>query len=602
MRLLPKLTLGIVAASAVPLAVVGMVSARLSEEALREKILQHHAALAAGAADAAARSFADVTGALTLVPQLLDLDRATPEVVTGALRLAFRSHEDIAAVALLDERGGERVPAVYLSDPAAAGSLGRPVVTPADAAAFLLRVPREAAVARGSASGPVADRRAAVAVAFRGTEQRSLLAADVNLDGLAERLGKLSAGGSEVILVDPSRRAVRGRAAVAVPGGQPDSPLPAAASVATIGDALTAYAPVPGTELGVVVRQPEAIAFARVHELERRLIYWIIASGLIALAVGVGFARDVGRRIRALAARTAAVSRGDYDKQLDENGKDEISDLAVSFNRMSGEIRKQNVEIRVWNAELEERVADKTRELERAQELLLRARSLAAVATLGAGMAHEINNPLCGLLGTTQLLLLETAHGTPARKLLEDIEAEAQRIRTIVDRLLALAELDQGEGIQPVDLRRVIEEAIQKIGADELARAHIELRRDFAEVPPVWGSPILLQEAMVELMTNARRAMPDGGKITFVTSTPDRRLVEVRVTDTGRGIDPGVMDKIFDPFFTTKDEWRSTGLGLTLVHRIVSQHRGTIAVDSRVGAGATFTMTFPTGAVRRHLD
>jgi signal transduction histidine kinase len=135
-----------------------------------------------------------------------------------------------------------------------------------------------------------------------------------------------------------------------------------------------------------------------------------------------------------------------------------------------------------------------------------------------------------------------------------------------------------------------------------LARDHIELRRDFAEVPPVWGSPILLQEAMVELVTNARRAMPDGGQITFVTSTPDRRLVEVRVTDTGRGIDPGVVDKIFDPFFTTKDEWRSTGLGLTLVHRIVSQHRGTIAVDSRVGAGATFTITFPTGAVRPHLD
>lgn len=608
MRLLPKLTLGIVAASAVPLAVVGMVSARLSENALREKILQHHAALAAGAAEAAARSFADVAGALSLIPQLLDLDHAPPEVVTGALRLAFRSQEDIAAVALLDEGGGQRVPAVYLSDADTARSLGRPVVSAADAAAFLQRIPRAAALERGNAVGSVAaapsrpERRVAVAVAFHGTERRGVLSADVDLDGLAERLDKLSVGGSEVILVDPSRRAVRGGAAVAVPGGQADAPLPAAAAVATLGDVLTAYSPVPGTELGVIVSQPERIAFARVYDLERRLVYWIIVSGLVALAVGVGFARDVGRRIRALAAGTAAVSRGDYDKRLDENGRDEISHLAASFNRMSGEIRKQDAEIRTWNAELEERVADKTRQLERAQELLLRARSLAAVATLGAGMAHEINNPLCGLLGTTQLLLLEMPTGTPARKLLEDVEGEAQRIRVIVDRLLALAEMDQGEGLEPVDVRRVIDEAIHKIGADELERAHIELRRNYAEVPPVWGSPILLQEAMVELVTNARRAMPEGGQITFATSTPDRRLVEVRVSDTGRGIDPGLVDKIFDPFFTTKDEWHSTGLGLTLVHRIVSQHRGTIAVDSRVGVGATFTLTFPTGAARPHLD
>jgi signal transduction histidine kinase len=586
MRLLPKLTLGLVAASAVPLAVVGMVSAHLSRESLRDKILHDHAALAAGAADAAARSLADVAGALALVSQLLDVDRAPPAEVTGALRAALRSHDEVTAVALVDEDGGERVPPVYRDD-----------VSAADGGAFLARIPRAAALGRGTAIGPVdaagrADRR--VAVAVRGAGGRSVLAADVDVDAVARRLDTLSVGGSAVILVDPTRRAVHGGAPVAVPGGDADAPLPAAAAVATLDGSLTAYAPVPGTDLGVVVRQSEAIALARVRELERRLILWIVLAGLAAIAVGVGLGRDVLRRIRALADGTAAVSRGDYDKRLDEAGKDEIGHLAASFNRMSDEIR-------TWNHELEERVADKTRELERAHELLLRARSLAAVATLGAGMAHEINNPLCGLLGTTQLLLLEMPPG-PARKHLEDIETEAQRIRTIVDRLLALAELDHGEGLEPVDLRRVIDEAIHKIGADELARARIELRRDFAEVPPVWGSPVLLQEAMVELVTNARRAMPDGGQITFVTSTPDRRLVEVRVSDTGRGIDPGLMDKIFDPFFTTKDEWRSTGLGLTLVHRIVSQHRGTIAVDSQVGEGATFTITFPTGAVRPHLD
>src|SRR5205814_2138673 len=113
------------------------------------------------------------------------------------------------------------------------------------------------------------------------------------------------------------------------------------------------------------------------------------------------------------------------------------------------------------------------------------------------------------------------------------------------------------------------------------------------DIPPVRGNAVRLQEVVIELVTNARRAMPEGGKITVTTSAPDDRLVAVRVADTGRGIAPEMIDKIFDPFFTTKDEWTATGMGLTMVHKIVAEHHGDIRVDSRPGAGATFTMTFP---------
>jgi signal transduction histidine kinase len=519
------------------------------------------------------------------------------------LRLAYRAHEDVAVVALLDETGSERVGSVYVSDAQAAAKLGRPAVSDAERDAFLARVPVHDALAGGFAVGDVvllgvpATPRFALAISFPGAHGRLVLAADVALGRVADKLAALRAADTQVVLVDRKQRAVTdGLSPVTIPGDGKS------AQVATVGALLEAYAPAGQAGLGVLVTQPEHTAFAHVEDLRRRTLFWLAIAALMALVVGVGLARDVSRRVGKLSAGTVALAGGQPVPPLAQDGGDELAELAGAFNTMAGEIRRQNDEITRWNRELEERVEEKSRELKQAQEMLLRARSLAAIGTLGAGVAHEINNPLTGVLGSAQLLLMDTPESAQGYALLKDIETQAQRIRHIVANLLRVAQMESGDELVPVDLNRVVDDALTLVGTDSLSSARIELTTDLVPVPPVRANPVLLQEAVIELVTNARKAMPSGGRITLATSASDRRIVSLRVSDTGRGIEPELLDKIFDPFFTTKEDWRATGMGLTMVHKIVSEHKGTIAVSSQVGAGATFTLSFPSDGGRVHLE
>jgi signal transduction histidine kinase len=522
----------------------------------------------------------------------------------------------------------------------AAAQLGKPPISDADRDAFLARVPVREALAHGRALGPVvmagagelAEPRVAVAVAFAGVDGRYLLAADLSLARLSARLATLSRGGVEVRLVDRERRGVAGgatpgaerRAAggfppVALPGDRdPTGPLPAKSQVATVRPpgggtaALAAFAPAPDWGVGVLVSQPETAAFAHAAELRRRTLYWLVVAAAVAAVVGVSLARDVGKRIALLGARTDALARGDFHSRLDAGGADELAGLARSFNKMAAdlgtaadelrrraaEIEAKNEEISAWNRELERRVEDKTRELRRAEEALLRARSLAAVGTLGAGMAHEINNPLTGILGAAQLMLADTPEDAPVRPLLVDVEQQAQRIRAIVANLLAMAERERNAGAETVDLNQIVRDALE-LARPELVRSKVDVVTELAPtLPAVRGDARRLEEVVIELCENARRAMPDGGRLTIVTASPSPTLASLRVRDTGVGITAEMQEKIFDPFFTTKSHWRATGMGLTMVHKVVEEHRGQISVDSRPGEGATFTIDLPAAAAQ----
>jgi PAS domain S-box-containing protein len=218
---------------------------------------------------------------------------------------------------------------------------------------------------------------------------------------------------------------------------------------------------------------------------------------------------------------------------------------------------------------------------------------LAALGTLSAGIAHEINNPIGIITSRVEVMMLEAEEeALPAemRKDLEVILRHARRVAAITQGLLSFARRSSGSR-SPVSLNRIVEEIVQ-LAQKDMSRAKVQVTVKLDEsLPVIVADANAIGQVLLNLLTNARGAMPEGGEITVETGhLPDGRA-RLAVRDTGSGIPPEILPKIFDPFFTTKAE--GTGLGLSISHGIVQEHHGTIDVRSEPGIGTTFILTFP---------
>jgi len=222
---------------------------------------------------------------------------------------------------------------------------------------------------------------------------------------------------------------------------------------------------------------------------------------------------------------------------------------------------------------------------------------LAALGTLSAGVAHEINNPIGVITSRVEVMMLEAADGSLSPEMRKDLEVilrHARRVATITQGLLSFAR--QSSGTQgPVELNRVVEEIVQLVQKD-MGRSRVTVSTELGEgLPLITADANAVGQVLLNLLTNARRAMPDGGSIAVETVLVDSgRSIRLAVRDSGPGIPPDILPKIFDPFFTTRSD--GTGLGLSISHGIMEDHRGTIDVSSEVGRGTVFTLTFPVGA------
>lgn len=225
------------------------------------------------------------------------------------------------------------------------------------------------------------------------------------------------------------------------------------------------------------------------------------------------------------------------------------------------------------------------------------ADKLAALGTLSAGIAHEINNPIGIISSRVELMLLEAEEGglsPEVRKDLDVILRHARRVAAITQGLLSFARQSSGTR-GPVSLNAVAEEIVQLVRKD-LSRARVQVTARLDESMPTFlADANAIGQVVLNLLTNARSAMPEGGEVTIETShLAAARAVRLTVRDTGSGIPPELLPRIFDPFFTTKSE--GTGLGLSISHGIMHDHHGTLDVSSEVGRGSTFTLTFPLDA------
>jgi two-component system, NtrC family, sensor kinase len=222
---------------------------------------------------------------------------------------------------------------------------------------------------------------------------------------------------------------------------------------------------------------------------------------------------------------------------------------------------------------------------------------LSSIGLLAAGVAHEVNTPLAGISSYSQMLMQQIPDTDPRRQLLEKIHRQTSRASSIVNNLLNFSRVTEAR-YAPVDLNRVIDDTIQLLEA-QLRNTEIEVVRSYdGELPLAFGDGPKLQQVLMNLILNARDAMPQGGRLEISTeSDEDSAVIEIR--DTGLGIAPEHLSKIYDPFFTTKQIGKGTGLGLAVSYGIIRDHGGHIDVESKLGEGTRFQITLPLAGARQ---
>jgi signal transduction histidine kinase len=361
---------------------------------------------------------------------------------------------------------------------------------------------------------------------------------------------------------------------------------------------LAAWAPLDdGTGWGVLIAVPAETAFAHVVALRRGVLLASAAVLALLLAASFLFARSTVAGLARIESAARALGGGELAVRLPVHGSDEVAEVSRTFNAMAEELQESRLRLERWNEELRREVEARTAELQAAQAQLVEAQKLVALGQLGAGVAHELNNPLTGILGYAQLLLDSAPGAAPDREVLAKIETAARRCRDITHNLLRFSEQGAHPRLQELDASRVVRDALDLAGG-QLLGAGVSLEVDLPDPGPrVRADPGQLAQVIFNLLANARTACESrpGAGVKVSVGAADAE-VTVRVEDRGKGIRPEHLPRIFEPFFTTKDRWSDVGLGLSVAWRIVAEHGGRIDVESRVGEGSAFTVRLPAAA------
>jgi two-component system, NtrC family, sensor kinase len=333
------------------------------------------------------------------------------------------------------------------------------------------------------------------------------------------------------------------------------------------------------------------------------LAYDALAMVAIAALSWLFIRHMVDRPLKKLEAGTERLSKGDLGYQIELSSQDQIGDLASSFNSMSVQLRGANEELVSWTRTLEDRVEQKTRELRRAYDEVLHVETMSSLGKMAAVVAHEINNPLSGILTYSKLLKKwvdndEVGHEKKdeARQCLDLITSESRRCGDLVKSLLSFSR-QAPMNVQPTDINKVVEQCVLLL-RHNLDHAAIQLNLALGEsLPQLQCDRSQIEQVLLALIVNAMDAMPRGGSLWLETRlSEDGQQVAITVRDDGGGVAPDLLPKIFEPFVTTKEHGHGTGLGLAVSRSIIERHSGKISLQSELGKGTTVTITLPAPA------
>ncbi len=314
----------------------------------------------------------------------------------------------------------------------------------------------------------------------------------------------------------------------------------------------------------------------------------------MATVLTVTLVRKMVGPLRALADATRDVAEGRLGQVTVQAAPDEIGRLAQSFNQMTSELSRSRWKLQMYSAGLEEQVRLRTQELEAAQNQLVQAEKMSAVGLLVSGVAHELNNPLAGVIGFSQLLLMSNTDEKVRRKL-ELIHRDAERCKKVVQNLQTFARTHKPEK-DYVGVNGIIERTLE-LRSYQLKLDNIRVVTDLEpDLPKTMADFHQLQRVFLNIIINAHQALASrgagGGDLILRTRSRDRKIV-VEIEDSGPGIPPEHLGKLFDPFFTTKEVGQGTGLGLSICYGIVEEHHGRLLAANRPAGGAIFTVELP---------
>jgi len=334
-------------------------------------------------------------------------------------------------------------------------------------------------------------------------------------------------------------------------------------------------APVEFAGIIAVVEIPKATAYLTA----KTLLHYLLGAALMLLVASAiltfFWSRRLTRPIERLSDAARVVGHGEFDIQVVPEGRDEIGDLASTFNQMAAELKMRETA------------------LQAAQAQLVQSEKMAAFGQLSAGIAHEVKNPLAGILGFAQLTLRKLQDDDPISNNIKVIEKETKRCRLIIDNLMKFARQEK-VAYSPFDVNSVVEDAAAIVD-HQLGIHQVRLEKEFVpSLPIVFGNGNQIEQVLINMMINAQQAM-DGkpGTIKLETALSSSGDVEIHIKDNGPGIPQEIQAKIFEPFFTTKAAGKGTGLGLSVSYGIVKEHKGEITLHSEAGLGTEFIITLP---------
>ncbi len=323
------------------------------------------------------------------------------------------------------------------------------------------------------------------------------------------------------------------------------------------------------------VQIPKSAAYITARALLRNLIGVSLALLAVSAVLSLFWSRRITKPIERLCLATREVGQGQFDVQVERTSQDEIGDLAESFNQMASEL------------DVREKVLKET------QGALVQSEKMSAFGQLSAGIAHEIKNPLAGILGFAQLSLRKVDVNNPLHKNLTIIEKETKRCKNIIANLLKFSRQDK-VALCRTDITQVVQDAVTIVD-HQLGIHQVRIESDLeSSLPEIMANGNQIQQVLMNLFINAQQAMEGKpGLVRISTRRLDSECIQIRLEDDGPGIPAEIQSHIFEPFYTTKPAGTGTGLGLSVTYGIIKDHKGTIEVESEPGQGATFIITLP---------